>query len=138
MPIQIATESGSSMVWNMGNTLLPVKSLRPVRGCGEANKGQATSKNWTQLLRDNLQMLSLMDMAEGELVRGGGPGTQRQSMHDDFSYSGDREAAAEYVAELTRDLAAIARSHGLDALGYILEMARLEAQSATRNINGRR
>ena len=60
------------------------------------------------------------------------------SMHDDFAYSGDREAAAEYVAELTRDLAAIARSHGLDALGYILEMARLEAQSATRNINGRR
>ena len=51
---------------------------------------------------------------------------------------GDREAAAAYVAELSRDLALIARRHGLDALGYILEMARLEAENATRHVNGRR
>jgi hypothetical protein len=38
--------------------------------------------------------------------------------------------AASYVAELTADLARIARRHGLDTLGYILDMARLEAQSA--------
>ncbi len=38
---------------------------------------------------------------------------------------GDRAAAANYVAELTGELAAIARRHGLDALGYILDMARL-------------
>jgi hypothetical protein len=49
---------------------------------------------------------------------------------------GDREAAAAYVAELSRDLALIARHHGLDALGYILEMARLEAEHVTRNMNG--
>jgi hypothetical protein len=51
---------------------------------------------------------------------------------------GDREAAAAYVAELSRDLAAIAKRHGLDALGYILEMAHLEAGNATRHVNGRR
>jgi hypothetical protein len=39
-----------------------------------------------------------------------------------------REAAA-YVAELTADLARIARQHRLDALCYLLEMARMEAQS---------
>jgi hypothetical protein len=47
-------------------------------------------------------------------------------------------AAAAYVAKLTADLASIARRHGLDALGYILEMARLEAENATRHVNGRR
>ena len=31
----------------------------------------------------------------------------------------DRGAAAAYVAELSRDLAVIARDHGLDALGYL-------------------
>ena len=41
----------------------------------------------------------------------------------------DPGAAACYVAEMAGDLAAIARAHGLDALGFILEMAQLEAQS---------
>ena len=43
-----------------------------------------------------------------------------------------------YVAELSAELANLARQHGLDALGYILDMARLEAENATRHINGRR
>jgi hypothetical protein len=38
------------------------------------------------------------------------------SMRADEQSIGDREAAAAYVAELSRDLAVIARSHGLDAL----------------------
>jgi hypothetical protein len=44
--------------------------------------------------------------------------------------------AAAYVAELTADLARIARRHGMDTLGYILDMARLEAQSATHPSEG--
>ncbi len=44
----------------------------------------------------------------------------------------DRSAAASYVAALSGDLASIARSHGLDTLGYLLDMARLEAESASR------
>jgi hypothetical protein len=55
--------------------------------------------------------------------------------HEGFS---NREAAAAYVAELAGNLAALARHHGLDALGFILEMARLEAENATRHTNGRR
>jgi hypothetical protein len=50
----------------------------------------------------------------------------------------DREAAAAYVAQLSADLATIARRHGLVALGYILDMARLEAENASRHVNGRR
>jgi hypothetical protein len=50
----------------------------------------------------------------------------------------DRTAAANYVAELSAELANLARQHGLDALGYILDMARLEAENATRHVNGRR
>ncbi|MCX7310705.1 MAG: hypothetical protein WCG92_01935 [Hyphomicrobiales bacterium] len=46
----------------------------------------------------------------------------------------DRAAAASYVADLTAELAVLARRHGLDALGYILDMARLEAENATRHI----
>ena len=50
----------------------------------------------------------------------------------------DRAAAANYVAELSGELATLARNHRLDALGYILEMARLEAENVTRFVNGKR
>jgi hypothetical protein len=48
----------------------------------------------------------------------------------------DRIAAANYVATLSAELALVARRHGLDALGYILDMARLEAENAIRHNNG--
>ena len=54
-------------------------------------------------------------------------------MSDSSSTSGpggpDRERieAAEYIAELTVNLAKIARQHQMGALGLILEMAHLEA-----------
>jgi hypothetical protein len=41
----------------------------------------------------------------------------------------DGQQAAAYVADLTADLARMARNHGLEALGYLLDMARLEARS---------
>ena len=50
----------------------------------------------------------------------------------------DAAQAAAYVAALVGDLATIARRHGFDALGYILDMAKLEAETATRHANGRR
>ena len=43
----------------------------------------------------------------------------------------DPAAAANYIASLAADLASIARGHGLDTLGYILDMARLEAENAS-------
>jgi hypothetical protein len=40
-----------------------------------------------------------------------------------------RLAAADYIADLSGDLAAIARMHGLETLSYVLEIAELEARS---------
>jgi hypothetical protein len=50
----------------------------------------------------------------------------------------DPEAAAKYVAELSAELAGLARLHGFDALGYILEMARLEAENVCQHSPPRR
>ena len=41
----------------------------------------------------------------------------------------ERIKAAEYIADLTEDLARMARQHKFHTLGYLLEMARLEAQT---------
>ena len=50
----------------------------------------------------------------------------------------DRAAAADYVATMSSELALIARRNGLDALGYILDMARLEAENVARMNGGSR
>ena len=47
--------------------------------------------------------------------------------------TGDRTQVANYVATMSADLAAMARRHGLDTLGYLLEMARLEAENEARH-----
>ena len=49
---------------------------------------------------------------------------------------GSRTAVASYVAALSADLAAMARKQGLETLGYLLEMARLEVESTNRPNNG--
>jgi len=51
-----------------------------------------------------------------------------------------RTAVASYVATMSSDLAAMARASGLDTVGYLLEMVRLEAESHIRQLgpNGRR
>ena len=49
---------------------------------------------------------------------------------------GDKAATAAYVASLSADLAALARSRKLDTLGYLLDMARLEAESSARGEKG--
>lgn len=59
------------------------------------------------------------------------------------SEQGSQTAVASYVATLSGDLASLARRNGLDTLGYLLEMVRLEAETMTRhngsgNGNGRR
>ena len=37
--------------------------------------------------------------------------------------------AAAYIASLSGDRAVLAREHGLDTFGYLLDMARLEAEN---------
>ena len=44
----------------------------------------------------------------------------------------ERVAAAAYIADLAGSLAQIARRHRLNTLGYLLDMAKLEAESAKR------
>ena len=55
---------------------------------------------------------------------------------DDQTSRAAQRAAAEYVAGLLLELTLIARSHRLDTLGNLLEVARLEAESISRS-NGR-
>jgi hypothetical protein len=43
-----------------------------------------------------------------------------------------RSATASYIATMSSELAELARRHGLDALGYLLDMTRIEADSHTR------
>jgi hypothetical protein len=63
---------------------------------------------------------------------------RRELITENFNVTTERDksAAAAYVADLTADLARMARRHGLDALGYILDMVRLEAENAARDMNG--
>jgi hypothetical protein len=45
----------------------------------------------------------------------------------------ERAAAACYIATLSTDLAAMAKRQGFDTLAYLLDMARLEAESHFRS-----
>jgi hypothetical protein len=42
------------------------------------------------------------------------------------------DQAAQYIAAMAEALAVLARRHGLETLGQILEMARLEADQAAK------
>ncbi len=54
--------------------------------------------------------------------------------NDHQETSGDEAAVATYIATMAADLAVMARSRRLDGLGYILDMARLEAESLVRTL----
>jgi hypothetical protein len=45
-------------------------------------------------------------------------------------------AAARYLAEMAAELALVAHNHGFGTLGYLLEVARLEAERIARSSNG--
>ena len=49
---------------------------------------------------------------------------------------GEPAATAAYVASLVADLAALAHKQKLDTLGYLLDMARLEAESLVEDLAG--
>jgi len=49
---------------------------------------------------------------------------------------GSRTAVASYVASMSADLANMSRRSGLETLGYLLEMVRLEAESTSRQGDG--
>jgi hypothetical protein len=54
---------------------------------------------------------------------------------DDVGGSSGQEtphSAAHYIASMTGELAKLARRNGLDTLGYILEMAHIEADQIAK------
>jgi hypothetical protein len=55
-----------------------------------------------------------------------------QDTKDAANGHGTPDSAAQYIASLTQELAQLARRNGLDTLGYILEMARLEADHVAK------
>jgi hypothetical protein len=57
-------------------------------------------------------------------------------MPDRSDESSDPATAVSYLATMTAELSVLARQHGFDALSYILDMARLEAENAGRQLNG--
>ena len=65
---------------------------------------------------------------------------RKKTMAETKDETSGQSAVASYVATMSSDLAGMARRNGLDTLGYLLEMARLEAESQIRHngSNGRR
>jgi hypothetical protein len=55
-----------------------------------------------------------------------------QTLARDVEPADSPSEAAGYIASLTGELARMARGHGLETLGYILDMARLEADQIAR------
>ena len=47
----------------------------------------------------------------------------------------DRAAAARYIAAMIGGLAAMARQHEFEALAYLLDMGRLEAESTVQRLD---
>ena len=45
-------------------------------------------------------------------------------------------AVVNYVATMTAELSILAHHHGFETLGFLLEMARLEAENAAQKLNG--
>ena len=44
----------------------------------------------------------------------------------------DQSEAAAYMSDMAASLATMARRHGLGTLGYLFDMARMEAESAAK------
>jgi hypothetical protein len=75
-------------------------------------------------------------ISEYSVALGLGTGTAAMGQKDEETDPKLGEAArtAEYIAELCMDLARMARGDSLDTLAYLLDMARLEAQSVTQQM----
>jgi hypothetical protein len=57
-------------------------------------------------------------------------------MNSEREQQAEMPDAALYIASMIIELARLAKSHNLDALAYLLDMARLEADQVSRTWNG--
>lgn len=84
--------------------------------------------------------LQLIENIGGMIRRGGGLSRQPVAiMHDSRVRREDAGArgALLFVEELTGELSNIAQLHQFEALAYLFDMAKLEAKSMLRDIDGR-
>jgi hypothetical protein len=65
------------------------------------------------------------------------PGKDRGSPSDEPPGEGGPDEATAFIAETVAELARIARRHRLDLLGYLLELAQMEAEERVR-LRGKR
>jgi hypothetical protein len=132
----------------MGKRTLPVKSGQGGGGPGipkslpnQAQNGKSTFCAWIQLqdafYNDTIiNIMFLVRYCNFDVQRSVSTQPDR-TMPQTGGENGSQNAVASYVATLSNDLATLARRNGLDTLGYLLEMVRLEAESLTRpNANG--
>jgi len=70
-------------------------------------------------------------MAEAKFRKVDGPMVERPSLSQS-ELQGDEAAVARYIASMSGDLARMARHNGFQTLGYLLEIARLEAEQTAK------
>ena len=61
------------------------------------------------------------------------PERSRRSQADGTPRDGGPDEAATFIAETVSDLSRVARRHGLDMLGFLLDMAQMEAEERVRH-----
>jgi hypothetical protein len=61
------------------------------------------------------------------------PKRKPRSQADGEPRDGGPEEAATFIAEAVSDLSRVARRHGLDMLGFLLDMAQMEAEERIRH-----
>ena len=79
----------------------------------------------------------MLSRTGGKRRRGTSPG-KRHSAETEPPGDGDRDEAANFIAEVVCNLAAVAQTHGLDHLRYLLAIALLEAEEHLRLRSQRR
>src|SRR5208282_124150 len=101
----------------MGNATSPVKSLHPGFGMAEPPKRQPRRANWPVhiIIRSTRRPRAIVDFF------------QRISRKE--HYNDDK---APPRGRIGRQADAIAKSHNLEALAYILDMARVEADQISK------
>jgi hypothetical protein len=133
---QVTMESASTVARNMGKVAPPVKS-----GSGTAPEIGLFAGVRTQPKVEILNQCSLdarLQNAVFDAPRIAPSLLMSRVRMAENDQTGDPDSVANYVAAMSADLAVMARRHGLDTLGYLLEMAQLEAENITRYDGGER
>lgn len=73
--------------------------------------------------------------ANGDASEAGARGASASGVSVAPDYAAKPEQSAEYIADLTSELAKIARISKLDMIAYLLDIVRLEAETTLQRLN---